>query len=272
MSYDLNVSYIALEQLDRPLAHSEANEAFGFVIRILDIFTRIVNNFKTSIRGFTKQFKRSELVMYHQSHKLALQEFFKTRRFNLDLSVPIPSGMKVTYLEAATALDKLHEQLDIETTIATLQTYFNAVKAAGQVLPPEAITEKISRVTKKSVELDLRKIFVKNKTLEVPLRTVIPSFDELIKVDQLILKYEKIFQSVDQISKSLDRIERIIDELITAFEKQPNSVDRKQIQALYKLIMTASVQLDMFGVVIAEQQRLEHNFVIMLKTLVEKTK
>ena len=81
-----------------------------------------------------------------------------------------------------------------------------------------------------------------------------------------------MFQNVDPIAKSLDRIEVIIDELITTFEKQPNSIDRKQIQALYKLIMTASVQLDMFGVIIAEQQRLEHNFVIVLKTLVATTK
>lgn len=269
MAHDLNVSYFALEQLDCPITHSEAIESFDFALRLFDGFARILNNFKTSLVGFNKKFKRSELLTYHESHILLLNQFFKHQQFNIDLSIPIPSGMKVGYLQATTIVEELYKTLAIENTITTLQAYLSAVNTAGHLLPAEDTTKAIARVTKDSVETSLRHIFTADKTLEVPLNTVISSFDELIAIDKHILGYNAIFQKAESICNDLDKIEKIIDTLVTSLEQQKTPVDKVAVRSLYKLVMTASVQLDMLGVVYESMQRIEHNFVLVIRRLLE---
>lgn len=267
MNYDLPVSYIALEHLEESIELSDATEVYQFVLRTFDTFTRIINNFKTSLKGFNRNFKRSELLAYHESHPFMINQFFKTQQFNLDLSVPIPSGMKVTYLHATTILETLYSTLDINSTITALQFYFSEVQA-GRFPVTEDTTKLISKISKNDVEKTLRDIFNANKTMEVPLRSVIPSFDELIVVDHHILGYDTIFKNVETVCSALDVIEKIIDTHVTSIETQTTPIDKVAVRALYQLVHTASVQLDMFGVILTELQRVEHNFVICLRRLV----
>ena len=268
MAYPINVSFVALEQLNRTIANSEANEAFGFIVRIADSFMRIINNFKTSLKGFHKSFKRSELTAYHESHTLVLKAFFKQRNFNTKLEVPIPSGMKVGYLQATTTLETLYATINITNTITTLQTYFTEVQKSGHLVPTETATQTISQVTKESVESILRNVFTNDKTLDVPITQVIASFDDLIQIDTHILGYEKIFQTAESVCADLDKLEKIIDTVVTRLEQHTIPATKAEVQSLYLLVRTASVQLDMLGVVFAELQRVEHNFVLVLRKLV----
>jgi hypothetical protein len=268
VTYDLNVSYIALEQLDSTLAHSDAQEAFGFAVRVVDAFARVVNNFKTGLTGFRKAFKRSELKAYHDSHQLAVRQFFKTRRFDPTLSVPIPSGMKVGYLQATTVLEALYTKLDIDDTMTALQVYFADVDKAGHLLPAEMTTARVSRLSKVDVETALRAVFTADKTLEVPAGTVIGSFDELLDIDRRILTYDPIFRHVEAVCTALDAVEKQIDALVTSLEKQAAPIDKSAVQSLYRLVRAASEALDMLGIILAECQRVEHNFVIAFRRLV----
>ena len=271
VSYDLSISVVALERLNPELCQSEAVETFDFLIRIVDAFTRIVNNFKTALKGFRYKFKRSELKAYHESHVLAINRFLKQRTFDPSLSVPIPSGMKVSYIQAVNTIDPIYTQLDIGSTIDTLLDYFNTVSKSGDFTSTKDITKKISKLRMDQVETTLRTVFTADKTLEVKLGSVIASFDELISVDQHILKYESIFQHVDVFCTKLDKIEATIDVLIKDIEKTA-SPDRTMIQDLYDLVHTAGVQLDIYGVLLDSFQRIEHNFVILLRRVVDTTR
>ena len=268
MPYSLRDNDIALEQLGRTHYYSDATEAVGFLTRILDVFTRMVNNFRTVLKGLRYKFKRSELRAYHDSHVHAYNHFVTLRYFDPSLSVPIPSGMKVSYLRATETLDSLYATLKIEDTIKSLLDYFTAVSKVGRILPPETTTTTINRLTRDGTEKTLQQIFTADKTLEVSLNTVISSFEEVVSVDNHILRYEVLFQKVDGICNDLDKIERLIDSIITGLEQQ-KTTDKTEVQSLYKLVYTASVQLDMFGVILAEMQRVEHNFVMVLRRLVE---
>lgn len=268
MSQKLFNQSIALEHLYLTIEqYEDATEAFGFVIKIFDVFTRLVNNLKVTLNPFRKSFKRSELRAYHESHVMMLSQLFKSKTFDASLQVPIPHGMKVSYIQATTVLEELYKTLDIETTINALSVYFTNVSAAGHILPTSDTLTTISKVTKDSVESQLRQVFTNDKTLEVPVGTVFSSFDEIKTVDTHILTYETIFQKVSDIYKKLESIEDIIDTLITGLEKQ-QTIDKPSVQALYQLVLTASIQLDMFGVLLAEFQRIEHNFVLVLKKMI----
>jgi hypothetical protein len=271
MVHALSISYVGLEQLGVAIDHGEASEGFSFLVRIFDVFTRLVNNFKTSLLGFRRAFKRSELREFHESHRMAINQFFQTATLNINQQVPIPSGMKVSYLRAATELLKLYQLINIQATIAELLAYFAEVDQSGHPLPAAATIKKISCVSKDGVEAELRLLFTADKTLTVPVHTVISTFSELVMVDQHVAAFEPIFQGVERISADLDEIEKAIDHLVTSLETQRGQIDRGTVQSLYQLVRTASVQLDMYGVVLAEMQRVEHNFVLVLRRLMDNS-
>ena len=268
MSYSLRDNDIALEQLGRTILYSDSTESIGFITRIFDTCLRMVNNFKTILRGFRHKFKRSELKAYHDSHIHAYKHFVNTHYFNPSLSVPIPSGMKVPYIRAVETLDSLYTTLRIEDTVKALSDYFTSVSKAGHILPTGATLSIIGKLARDETEKTLQQIFTADKTLEVKLDTVISSFEEVLSVDERILTYETVFQKVDSICSELDKVEKLIDSIITGLEKQ-ETTNKAEVQSLYELVYTASVQLDMYGVILAEMQRVEHNFVIVLRRLVE---
>lgn len=270
MDYTLHREDIALEQLGRTLPYSEATEALGFIVKIFDVFMRLLNNFKTSLSVLRRNFKRSELRAYHESHVFAYKNFLNEKKFNSSLSIPIPFGMKVTYLQATTILEDLYKTLDIESTVKSLSLYFTNVSKTGQITPSEDLRLSINHLTRESTEKTLQQVFSNDRTLEVTLGSMFSSFQEILTVDQHILGYEAIFQRVEFICAELDKIEKIIDIVVTNLEKQ-NTPDKVQVQGLYQLVRTASIQLDMFGVILDMFQRIEHNFVIVLRRLVESS-
>lgn len=268
MSFDLSVSYVALEQFEMSLRYSDATEALGLLARITDGFIRIVNTFKTSLKGIWREFKRSELKAYHDSNMIAINRFLRAGIFDANIQVPIPSGMKVTYLQAIMTLADLYKTLDIEETMSLLKDYFSHNGQDGTLVSPTHTTQQIDRLTKDHVEKTLRTVFTADRTEEVSLHRVIPTFAELVVIDRRVLEYDAIFQRVERICSDLDGIETTIDALVTRYESLAGTVDKNDVDGLYRLVRTASVQLDMYGVLLAEMQRVEHNFVIILRRLV----
>lgn len=267
MSYHFHDQGIALEQLGRTIDYNDATEAIGFITKTLDIFMRMINNFRTSIVGIRKSVKRSELKTYHDSHILAINKLFKSRYFDSSLSVPIPYGMKVPYLQATEIVNDLYKKLDIESTIKVLSEYFSSITGENRFSTADRVTTSISHITHEDLEQILRQVFTNDKTLEVKLGEVFASFDEILLVDKYILYYDIVFQKVERLCNELDRIERIVDVVVSNLEKQ-TVVDKTEVQSLYQLVRTAGVQLDAFGVILDSMQRIEHNFVICLRRLV----
>lgn len=256
---------VSLEQLERRLAQTDATEAFGFALRLFDSFTRILRNLKVELLGMHKTFKRSELKAYHDSHQRILQSFFKASIIDYDLLIPIPSGMKVSYHEVVDTLQSLYEKLNIVATTTTLLAYLK--ETAVTTKDPSATTKDINRLTKDQTESVLRRLFSSKKTYDVPFKSVIQSFEQLCRLDQDILRYDLIFQQVEKICVMIDQIETIIDRIVTKLENQA-TIDKPYVTALYQLVKTASIQLDLYGILLAEMQRVEHNFVLVLKALI----
>ena len=268
MSHNTN---IALEQLNRSLPYVEATEATSFIIKTLDFLIRHTNNFKTTMFNIHKSFKRSELKTYCESHVFAYNKFLTSGYFDPSLLVPIPYGMKTSYHSAMITIDGLYRKLDINTTIKILYNYFHEVEKTGQILQAEEITRSIHKLDKEQTEIELRKVFTNDRTLEVKLGSVFTSHDMVITVGKHILGYNTIFKQLENIYSDLSSIEKIIDKIITELENKRDLRDMISIHSLYQLVKTASIQIDLFGVILGEMQRLEHNYVVVLRRLVEAT-
>ncbi len=259
---------LALEYLAPQLTEQRiALEGLGFLTRLFDTFGRLLHNIKTNLTQFHKTVKRSELQFYHDSHKSAVNQVLHTAQLPYDLLVPIPDGMKVTYRDAVAALQSLYDTLDIERTTAVLQNYFSQYPD-GLQFTKLTVRPEINHLTKDEVEKRLRTVFSKTKTYDVPLGRVIKSQQELVSVDRVILGFQPIFQNVEVIVKQLDLIEKKLDQIVTQLEKQ-KTIDRAYVTVLHETVRVAAVQFQLYGVLLAELQRVEHNFVLVLRKLVQ---
>jgi hypothetical protein len=258
------ISYVALEQLDLTIQDSEALEAYTFIHRILDTFGRILSNIKTNLVHFNKKFKRSELKFLHDSKHFAIDNLYRSKHFNKSLMVPMPSGMKVSYLHAVDALEDLLKKLDIEGTADRLIHYFQNESLSE----PNAVAREISKLTKVELQKGVTSLFSNEKTHDVPLVSVIGTFEEIHEIDQKILKFEETFHKVGSICAKLDQIETEIDQRVTALENNRTHADRSYITALHDLVRTAAFQFDAFGVLIHHEQTIEHNFVLVMQKLI----
>ena len=165
VEYHFPSADVALEHLGRVVDYTGALEEIGFISKIFDIFMRYVNNFKTSILGILKNFKRSELKAYHESHILALNDFFKERLLDKALHIPIPSGMKVSYIRAAEELDALYKRLNIKDTISTIENYLDIIVRMNKIPPAENIINMLNKLSREETEDRLRKIFTADKAM-----------------------------------------------------------------------------------------------------------
>lgn len=255
-------TYVALEQLHCELEDEAGLEAYIFVHRTLDTFGRLLSNLETNLKHFNEKFKRSELAYFHDARRLLLLHADKLSYFDETLMVPKPSGMHATYLYATTTLDALYTRIDILASAEILKRYFEETVLTD----PAQITGQISHITIAELSKTLNTVFNDQKTDEVPLSTVIKTHAELKLLDRHILAFETYYRQAEKVVALLHLVETAIDKHTKRLEDAP-SVDRKFLVDLHSLVRAAAVQFDAYGVVLAEMQRVEHNFVMLYKKL-----
>lgn len=258
---------IALEQFTRILEAGDLSslEALGFFSRLLDRFSRIINNTIANLKSLSVTFKRSELRFYHETHPRELADFMRNARLDPNLYVPIPTGMRVSYRNAVETLTQLYTTLQIKTTVAALRSYIH-LSDHDRLAQTLRVAQSIDHLTQEATQTALQRVFTSDHTLEVPLSQVIASRDDLKTVNAGILTFESNFNSVEGIVTQLQDIERGLDAQISNLEAQTKR-NPQEIHDLLRLVRTASVQFDMLGVLLHEMQRVEHNFVHVLKKL-----
>lgn len=268
-----------LDRLDGLLKNYQVSEgsteSFRILTNIVDAFTRVIFNITRTVLGTFKNFKRSELQTYHDSHKVALARLFNATVFDFgDLKIATPNGMKTDYITAVNALESLYGTLDITTTLSGLLDYVRQYDKLTvdqydtMTYMTKKLTASISKVTKQSVENTLRDIFTQgpDKPQYSTAKDVIASLDDLKMLDEKILKYNQIFTYAAQNASTLAEIESRVDKLIGSVSNL-KLISPSYLRELQNLLYVAAEQVDMYGVILHEQQRIEHNFVLALHTI-----
>lgn len=260
---DVKSTYVALEHLQYELDDEAALEAYLFAHRALDTFGRLLSNLKTNLQHFNKKFKRSELAFFHDARRLLILHLDKLSYFDEKLLVPKPSGMHSTYLYATTTLDALYTRIDILKSAELLKKYFEETVLAD----PEHITMQINRITIPELSKTLNTVFDDQKTEEVALGAVVKNYAEVKLLDRHILAFETYYRQAEKVVALLQLVEAAIDKHTQRLEAQRQAIDRKFLVDLHSLVRASAVQFDAYGVVLAEMQRVEHNFVMLYKKL-----
>jgi hypothetical protein len=273
--------YAALESLKDELSKETitAEESLRILTSLGDVVLGIMNNLKSTVLGSFKNFKRSEARAYSESHKLSLGQFSSTFiDFGL-YKVPTPEGLRVPYIEVSTGLLDIAKVCLIEETLDHSLQYLglhvrrDVSSYSGLVNETKLAISQISKVSKQDIQTRLRAYFVDaHGDPFVPAnRVFIGTSNTLITLNQ-ILSFEEYYHIAANVADKVKQIEDYIDNIIAKINDDKVAPEHEYLENLHKFVYTLAEQIDMFGVVIHEMQRVEHRFIqgldIILKNAV----
>lgn len=265
-----------LKQIEE-LAERQGGSCEGFsrtLLSIGDFFGRVLNNLKTyALRAFSN-FKRSELRAFLDSHALTTTAVLKNKagRYG-NIPVAIPDGMIKPYLPVTTFLSEWSAAAEFSSVMVVAETYLALYDKLGideyedLVKETEEATAAISKVSQKDIEKKLRTMFVARHTPDNEKASkVLPDHRTLMAVHIHVLGFEADYIVAMNLSKRLDAVDANVGKLVNQL-KRLSSVDGEYLKALTGFVSTLAEQVDMFGVLLDYEQRVEHNYVLALRSL-----
>ncbi len=273
-------SVAALES--HTIADEAAQEAVGFLGKTVDLFSRFFFNFRTQLGGIFSNFKRSELRMYHESNPMRVSDIReKIGRLSFNtFRVAIPDGMRVTYLDAISTLNRLYDEAYIMLTLREMAAVADELKRMSFSEPSKEdiarithATAEISRLVKSDVESSLQRCFTDSRTPEVSAHQAFAAPHDVLKADSQILAFELAFKVTIRVVAQAAALEKAYGRIVDVIT-QAKGADMTIVKALEEYLRQAALQLDLYGAIIHEMLRVEHNFVLVMKRLeeVEPTK
>ena len=258
-----------------------ALESFGssitrFITSILDTILKLLNNFKATVLGTFKDLKRTELQEFEDSNKISLSRVLKyPYEFLASNNVVVPKGMikpyKVTTEKIKGCLDTLDMVNRSEKALASVDNVLNMLMSNTKL--------QVKQDTINIGELrSLEQIFKQENACfspfrrceELPFSKVFES-DHCLKDTYELLSNTVIYeQDVSKVYNTLERIYQKFEQILRLIESDQVNVTKSDLLMLSGQTTTLAKLFDMYGVVISDLQRVEHNFVIVLKNIQEK--
>jgi len=265
--------------LDKLVSEDIGVEGVGIFTSLLDFFGRIANNFKTYLGSAFRNFKRSELEAYTQSHTFAVKNLFGNKFIDFyAVQVPVPDGMigtypdVVKYVLAWSKMTKIEEVLDLSTV------YFRQYESIGvddyRRLSNETkhLEGEVSKIKKAIVEKDLQKYFVAKHTRDLKVAgLVIGDLGALTALHGSVNEFAKDYRLAQRLIAKVEYVEAAIGQIVQAIQQSPH-VDPTYLRALHALVTVLAVQIDMFGALLDYEQRIEHNYVLALSAIINTAK
>lgn len=252
-----------------------AVETVGIFTRLLDQFTRVIFNIRSGIFEMLKSVRRSELKALHESYRLQMAEILQEAQPLTTTVVAIPIGMKVPYIDALAVLKDLQKEIAVEKTLEILEGFFRSREdfiKNNRLASPASILEvekKIHLLDTETVEKRLGAVFAKDGNGEVVASTVVKRSQDLIQINSDILAMEPIILKAPLVAARAEAISKTVSAVIQSVENGTLRADADALRALQQLIYRAAEQLDLYGVILYESLRVEHNAVLMFRRFVE---
>lgn len=244
-----------------------------FVRGILNTLFKILNNFKAIVtRGF-KDLKRTELEGYIDSNKFSLSYILNVNYTNLtNLEVDVPLGMVKPYkytlekvnscLEVLAMRDRTTGMLNsVNSLLTSLMSNTNTVITkntihTGELKSLENLYKEVIKCFNTSVRKETR-VFTEVFESEHCLGD---TFELLKKATKQEYEVSKVFTTLETLYSKFDQILKLI-------ERNETTLTKEDLLHLSSCTTTLAKLFDMYGLLIHDLQRIEHNFVLVLKTI-----
>lgn len=255
---------------------SFGSEILRIITGILDTVLKLLNNFKATVLGTFKDLKRTELQEYEDSNKITLQRVLRyPYEFLANQNVVVPRGMvkpyKVTTEKIKGCLDVLDMVNRSEKALASVNNVLNMLMSntklqvkqdtinVGELRSLEHIFKEENNcfsVFKRCEELPFSKVFVSDHCLK-------DTYDLLSNT----VIYE---QDVSRVYNILNTIYQKFEQILRLVESNQVNITKSDLIMLAGQTTTLAKLFDLYGTVITDLQRVEHNFVLVLSSIAEK--
>lgn len=260
----------SLEVMNFDLVGTESltNGIVRLLAGIINTFVHIFNTFKTNTFKFYKNLKRTELVYFHESNVVSAKRIFEFDYQSLrDLQVPIAKNMGTSYLEVTSKAIATLEALNMKTRISAfckrMKLLRDSVLGSGDVYDlTETETTDLPNVTSSFKEFD--KCMKGKFQREVPFGSVISSSEEFKQVNKLLLDSSKYQYEVASVYSDMETATTYLNDVLHFVEKQTGIITKSNLMMLSQMTLFYAKLFDMYGVVIQDLTRIEHNFVTTL--------
>jgi hypothetical protein len=255
-------------------------EDLGRIVRsVADTFINLLNTFKTVSLKFYKDVKRGELKRYKESHNFTVNKALNLPYTKVvNLSMPIPRGMISSYIDYTNVLDTGITKMKMMETSSSYVSNIKLIHDECLVEEPnlsKQIQNAFNSYDKRlisSIERDMKKIDnPNNRTLEKPFGDLFKSMYEFSTLYNKLLQMESKYDEIPKVTKELDSIEQYLKNLTTN-EDVLNNVTKKDIRGISDITYNYAKTFDMYGMLVYNLQRIEHNFVECLKAIILKEK
>ena len=255
---------------------SFGSEILRIITGILDTILKLLNNFKATVLGIFKDLKRTELQEYEDSNKITLQRVLKyPYEFLANQNVVVPRGIvkpyKVTTEKIKGCLDVLDMVNRSEKALASVDNVLNMLMSntklqvkqdtinVGELRSLEHIFKEENACFspfKRCEELPFSKVFVSDHCLK-------DTYDLLSNT----VTYE---QDVSRVYNTLNAIYQKFEQILRLVESNQVNITKSDLIMLSGQTTTLAKLFDLYGTVITDLQRVEHNFVLVLSSIAEK--
>lgn len=266
-----------IEKLSR-LSIAEEGLISRFLFKSLDVFSRLFNNvIHVTLRSF-KGFSRSEIRYYIESNPMMVKQIRKLSYIDIrTVKIPYPTGMKIGYKPALDTITNLLAPIDATALVLSAQRLVTQIQEQGFTNPElvhevQCWTQDNKILDRSVVTRSLKPIFSTTDTsiIELPFSKFFSNMNDFnYTLDNLVL-CEKYYHQAKKSYDNLTTMNSIVDKIITRFESDKSLITKDTAQILYEFLFTLAEQLDLFGALCNELQRIEHNFVLVCRALNSK--
>lgn len=247
------------------LSLSSACEGVSFITRIKDIFYHVVSSFKTQtdIQKISR-FKESEIFLLSRTRQASLKELFDRKVVPLDsIVVPIPDGMKLDYKSVIATLYNECEEIG-ELTRKNISVVIDILSSDS--MPQASKLKALEFTDKPTFDKLMKSMFdgsINNNDIKAA--TVFKTPIDMKTSFTLALKFEDIYRRALLINEMIDRLGDAISDISENIKTLPPDLIKQLSETVYKMAQ----QLDIYGVVLHEIQRIEHCLSLSIEKIID---
>ena len=268
--------YLLTYDFDSVALESFGSEITRIITGILDTVLKLLNNFKTVVLGVFKDLKRTELQEYEDSNKITLTRVLKyPYEFLAQQNVVVPRGMVKPYKYTAEKIKGCLDTLDmVNRSERALTSVDNVLKMLLANTKFQVKQDTINVGELRSLEYmfkDENNCFSTFKRCEEQQFSKVFQSDHCLRDTYNVLVNTVIYeQDVSRVYATLERIYQKFDHILRLVESNQVNLTKSDIITLAGQTTTLAKLFDMYGTVITDLQRVEHNFVLILRNISEK--
>lgn len=247
-----------------------------FFTKLADTIGSLLNNFRMVYRAF-RGLKRAEIHTFQEKNFATIRRVKRQSFFDLAvLPMPKPKGLTSTYLDATNALTLCLNACDMvnrsKSFVEISENILERVEVGATVSPIigalNGTSSEVTQIT--NLYGEVTKCFANNHTGTAPFKSLFRSMDEFSQVHDELDKSCSNEYDVTPVFKNLEKCSSNFEQILSTLKKQKDAdvvLNKDEIVSISDACLFMAKTFDIYGLSLQDLNRVEHNYVEVIKEI-----